>query len=97
MDTFAMEKIRNVALFGHGDSGKTSLSEAMLFNAGVIKRMGRVDEGNTMSDFDPDEQKRGLSVGATPLVLEWKDFIKTETGNSILKVLETVKGVACPR
>jgi len=74
MDTFAMEKIRNVALLGHGDSGKTSLAEAMLFNAEVIKRMGRVDEGNTMSDFEPDEQKRGISVSATPLVMEWKDY-----------------------
>ncbi len=72
MDRFEMEKIRNVALFGHGDSGKTSLAEAMLFNAGVIKRMGRVDEGNTVSDFDPDEQKRGISVSATPLAMEWK-------------------------
>jgi elongation factor G len=74
MDRFEMEKIRNVALFGHGDSGKTSLAEAMLFNAGVIKRMGRVDEGNTVSDFDPDEQKRGISVSATPLVMEWNGF-----------------------
>jgi elongation factor G len=74
MDRFVMEKIRNVALFGHGDSGKTSLAEAMLFNAGVIKRMGRVDEGNTASDFDPDEQKRGISVNATPLVMEWKGY-----------------------
>jgi len=69
-----MENIRNVALFGHGDSGKTSLAEAMLFNAGVIKRIGRVDEGNTVSDFEPDEQKRGISVSATPLVMEWKGY-----------------------
>jgi elongation factor G len=74
MDSSEMEKIRNVALLGHGDSGKTSLAEAMLFNAGVIKRMGRVDEGNTVSDFDPDEQKRGISVSATPLVMDWKGF-----------------------
>jgi elongation factor G len=74
MDTYAMGKIRNVAFLGHGDSGKTSLAEAMLFNTGDIKRMGRVNEGNTASDFEPDEQKRGISVSATPLVLEWKDF-----------------------
>src|SRR4030042_1041006 len=72
MEKYEMEKIRNVALFGHGDSGKTSLAEAMLFNAGEIKRMGRVDEGNTISDFDPDEQKRGISVSSTPLAFEWK-------------------------
>ncbi len=74
MDKYEMDKIRNVALFGHGDSGKTSLAEAMLFDADLIKRMGRVDEGNTVSDFDPDEQKRGISVGSTPLAFEWQGF-----------------------
>ncbi|OFW56997.1 MAG: translation elongation factor G [Candidatus Solincola sediminis] len=74
MDKYEMGKIRNVALFGHGDSGKTSLAEAMLFVADLIKRMGRVDEGNTVSDFDPDEQKRGISVSSTPLAFEWQDY-----------------------
>ncbi|MGQ9475862.1 MAG: elongation factor G [Actinomycetota bacterium] len=74
MEKYATEKIRNVGLFGHNDTGKTSLAEAVLFNAGVIKRLGKVDEGNTVSDFDPDEQKRGISVKATPLTFEWKGF-----------------------
>jgi elongation factor G len=74
MEKFAMEKIRNVALFGHNDAGKTSLAEAVLFNAGVLKRLGRVDEGNTASDFDPDEQKRGISVNTTPLTFAWKGY-----------------------
>ncbi|WP_458012694.1 elongation factor G [Candidatus Solincola sp.] len=74
MEKYATEKIRNVGLFGHNDSGKTSLAEAVLFNAGVIKRLGKVDEGNTVSDFDPDEQKRGISVKATPLTFEWKGY-----------------------
>lgn len=74
MEKYDMEKIRNVGLFGHNDSGKTSLAEAILFNAGVIKRLGKVDEGNTVSDFDPDEQKRGISVNATPLTFEWKGY-----------------------
>lgn len=74
MEKYATEKIRNVGLFGHNDSGKTSLAEAILFNAGVIKRLGKVDEGNTVSDFDPDEQKRGISVKATPLTFEWKGY-----------------------
>jgi len=73
MEKYEMEKIRNIALFGHGDSGKTSLAEAMLFNAGEIKRVGKVDNGSTISDFDPDEQKRGISVNATPLTFVWKD------------------------
>ena len=73
MEKYEIEKIRNIALFGHGDSGKTSLAEAMLFNAGEIKRVGKVDDGSTVSDFDPDEQKRGISVNATPLTFVWKD------------------------
>ncbi|MGI8553327.1 MAG: elongation factor G [Dehalococcoidia bacterium] len=64
--------ICNVALVGHGSTGKTSLSEAMLHLAGVINRLGRVDEGSTTSDFDPDEVKRKISVNVSLLPLEWK-------------------------
>ncbi len=71
MEKYPMEKIRNVALFGHGDSGKTSLSEAMLFASGVINRLGNVGDGTTQSDYDPDEQKRQISMNATLLPFEW--------------------------
>ena len=58
------DRIRNVALVGHRGSGKTSLAEAILFEAGVVNRLGKVEDGSTMLDFEPDEQERELSIGA---------------------------------
>ena len=70
---YAPERIRNVGLFAHGGAGKTSLAEALLFTSGAINRLGRVEEGTTASDFDPDEIKRHLSVSAALLPIEWHD------------------------
>jgi elongation factor G len=61
----AADRIRNVALIGHRGSGKTSLHEALLFEAGVVNRLGRVEDGTTTSDYEPDEQAREMSIGAT--------------------------------
>jgi elongation factor G len=58
------DRIRNVALIGHRGSGKTSLTEALLYEAGIVNRLGRVEDGTTVSDFEPDEQARQMSIGA---------------------------------
>ncbi|HOV43750.1 MAG TPA: GTP-binding protein, partial [Syntrophothermus lipocalidus] len=55
MNVYPTEKIRNVAIIAHGGAGKTSLTEAMLYQTGAIKRLGRVDDGNTTADFYPEE------------------------------------------
>ncbi len=65
------EQVRNVVLVGHGGSGKTALAEALLFTAGVTTRMGRVEDGNTVTDFDPEEISRGSSVNLALAPFEW--------------------------
>ncbi|MDR3332087.1 MAG: elongation factor G [Synergistaceae bacterium] len=67
------EDIRTLALVSHGGAGKTSLTEAMLFDSGVITRMGRVDDKNTVSDFDPEEQKRSISINSSLSTFTYKD------------------------
>jgi elongation factor G len=65
-------KIRNVAVVGHRGTGKTSLVEAMLFQAGKLNRLGTVEAGSTVSDWDEDEQRRRMSLSATICHLEWQ-------------------------
>ena len=67
------KKIRNVALLGHGGCGKTSLAEAMLYITGGTDRLGKVADGNTVSDFDAEETKRGFSISASLMNVTWKD------------------------
>jgi elongation factor G len=69
---YSTDKLRNVVLLGHGSSGKTSLAEAMLFNTGVINRMGKVEDGTTVSDFDEEEIRRHISLNLTLLPCEWE-------------------------
>ena len=63
MPKFATERIRNIVLLSHSGAGKTILAEAMLHNAGATTRLGRVEDGTTVSDFEPEEQKRQTSAG----------------------------------
>lgn len=72
MKVYRTDEIRNVVLLGHGGSGKTSLVEAMAFVSGVTNRMGKISDGNTISDFDKEEQKREFSISTTLIPIEWE-------------------------
>ena len=67
------KNIRNIAIVGHSGEGKTTLCEAILFNGGAIERMGRVDTGTTVSDFDEQEIARKMSVSLSAAYTTWKD------------------------
>jgi elongation factor G len=72
MNVYTSEKIRNVVLLGHGGCGKTTLVEAIAYTTGILKRQGKVEEGNTISDYDKEEQKRLFSISTTvvPIIFE---------------------------
>src|SRR5690242_10926620 len=72
MTRFSSAEIRNVALVGHGGAGKTTLAEALLHRAGAIDRLGRVDDGTTVCDHEPEEQRRHLSLSLAVAPFEWK-------------------------
>ena len=72
MKVFDSENIRNIALVGHGDSGKTSLASALLYSAGAVNRLGRVEEGTTVTDFDEEEIQRSITISTALARLEWE-------------------------
>ncbi len=73
MQEYTSENIRNIALVGHQSAGKTSLVEALLYNTGAINRLGRVEEGNTVSDWTEEEKERGLSLSTTLVPIEFNN------------------------
>src|SRR5260221_1112707 len=73
MKVYRAEQIRNVALISHVGAGKTSLVDAALYDSGAVTRQGKVDEGSSISDYDPDELKRRMSLNAKVLPVEWKN------------------------
>ena len=103
---YTIEKLRNVGLVSHGGAGKTSLAEALLYTARAVDRLGKVEEGTTVSDHDPEEIKRTVSVGASVLPVEWKEhkinFIDTPgyfdfvgEVRASLRVVDSALIVAC--
>ena len=73
MNVYTSDKIRNVAILGHGGAGKTSLVEAMAYLSGITSRLGNVTDGTTISDYDKEEQKRKFSISTAMVPVVWGD------------------------
>ena len=65
MAKFESEKIRNIAIVGHGQTGKTSLTSALLYNTGMVNRLGKVDQGTTVTDYEEEEIEKKISISAS--------------------------------
>ncbi len=74
MKEYQADHIRNIAFLGHGGCGKTTLTEAVLYSAKLTNRIGKVEDGNTISDFDKEEASRSISIGTSVLPVEWQNY-----------------------
>lgn len=90
-----VKQIRNTVILGHGNSGKTTLAEALLYNAGVVNRLGKVDDGTAAMDFEPEETKRKITIGASTAHVSWKknDLFLIDTPGDDNFVNETANAV----
>ncbi|MBQ7562862.1 MAG: elongation factor G [Lachnospiraceae bacterium] len=98
MNVYTGDKIRNVAIMGHGGSGKTTLTEAFALLSGVTTRMGKTTDGNTISDYDKEEQKRQFSIGTSVIPIEWEgnkiNFLDTPGDFDFVGEVEEAAGAA---
>ncbi|MDH4319193.1 MAG: GTP-binding protein, partial [Desulfobulbaceae bacterium] len=90
-----VKQIRNAVILGHGNSGKTTLAEALMYNAGVVNRLGKVDDGTAAMDFEPEETKRKITIGASVAHVPWKkkDLFLIDTPGDDNFVNETANAV----
>ena len=86
MNVFSGESIRNVVVLGHGGAGKTSLIEAILHKAGASDRFGKISDGTTVCDYDPEEIKRKISINLTVAPCEWHT---PKISNSKINLIDT--------
>ncbi len=98
MNVYTGDKIRNVVIMGHGGAGKTTLVEACAYLSGAITRMGKVSDGNTISDYDKEEQKRKFSIGTSVVPVEWEgnkiNFLDTPGYFDFIGEVEEAAGAA---
>ena len=81
----SIQKIRNIGIIAHIDAGKTTLTERMLFFTKAIHRLGDVDHGTTVTDFDPEEQERGITIYSAAVSFPWRDTVVNLINNNGLK------------
>ena len=82
MKAYGGEHIRNVAVVGHGDTGKTSLVSAMLFTSGMVNRLGTIEDGTTVTDYDEDEIARRITLTLAPCYVEWEMTTSPQTSGN---------------
>ena len=75
-----LQNIRNIGIIAHIDAGKTTVTERMLFYSNFVHKVGMVDQGTTVTDYDPEEQERGITIQAASVTFDWTDH--TGTGNT---------------